>query len=188
MRHLVFLLEERSAGELLRGLLPRLLPGAREEEHFFLVTFEGKSDLEQSLAGYLRGWNKPGARFVVLRDQDSSDCRIVKQRILGLCKMESKGDVLVRIACHCLEAWYLGDLSAVDAALCKKNFSSLQGHKKYRNPDALGNANQEYFRLTESSGKVKTARLMGKRLSLSTNTSHSFRCFVDGVARLWEKS
>lgn len=44
MKHLVFLLEEPSAKEMLNGLLPRLLPGLS----YRCIVFEGKQDLEKN--------------------------------------------------------------------------------------------------------------------------------------------
>jgi len=61
---LVFLLEERSMKEFLRGLLPRILPAGCE---FQLIPHEGKSDLEKSIPRKLRAWLEPEVRFVVVR-------------------------------------------------------------------------------------------------------------------------
>lgn len=54
MKHLVFLLEEPSAKDLLEGLLPRLI---REEDEISVryLVFEGKQDLEGQLIRKLRG-------------------------------------------------------------------------------------------------------------------------------------
>ena len=48
MKTLVFLLEEPSAAEMLRGLLPRLLPADVTPR---LVSFDSKSDLDAQLPG-----------------------------------------------------------------------------------------------------------------------------------------
>ena len=62
MSELVFLLEEASAAEMLKGLLPRLLPVNLTVRY---ITFEGKSDLEKQLVRRLRGYLVPNAQFVV---------------------------------------------------------------------------------------------------------------------------
>ena len=54
MTHLVFLLEERSAREMLTGLLPRLLPA---DISFVCITFEGKQDLEKQLVRRIRHYH-----------------------------------------------------------------------------------------------------------------------------------
>ena len=79
---LVFLLEEQSMKYFLDGLLPRILP---EEIQFVTIPHEGKSDLQKSLTAKLQGWNGPDVRFVVVQDQDSNDCRELKEKLLELC-------------------------------------------------------------------------------------------------------
>ncbi|MBU2552103.1 MAG: hypothetical protein KKB20_27075, partial [Proteobacteria bacterium] len=71
MRNLVVFLEEQSAKEMLRKLLPRILPGNIAVRY---IVFEGKQDLEKQLIGKLRGWLIPETSFLVLRDQDVGDC------------------------------------------------------------------------------------------------------------------
>ena len=61
MTELVFLLEERSIAELLKVIVPGLLP---QEVQCRFIPHEGKSDLEKSIPRKLRAWNTPGVRFV----------------------------------------------------------------------------------------------------------------------------
>jgi len=58
----VIFLEEPSAREMLKGLLPRLLPEGPIPRY---VVFEGKQDLEKGLPGKLRGWKAPDTLFVL---------------------------------------------------------------------------------------------------------------------------
>ena len=115
MKELVFMLEEASAGAMLEGLLPRVLDPRVQPR---LMVFEGKQDLERQMVRRLRGYLNPQARFIVLRDQDSTpDCRVLKAALMRLCTQAGRDAVsLVRIACHELEAFYLADLRAVEAA------------------------------------------------------------------------
>ena len=53
---LVFFLEERSAREMLTGLLPRVLPVHVVVRY---VVFEGKHDLDQNIGRKLREWLAP---------------------------------------------------------------------------------------------------------------------------------
>ena len=77
MRRVVFLLEESSMKVLLDGLLPRLFP----DLPFLCVPHEGKQDLEKSIPRKLRAWREPGVRFVVVQDNDDSDCLARKQHL-----------------------------------------------------------------------------------------------------------
>ncbi len=180
---LVFFLEELSAKALLEILLPRFIP----EDKFVLrfVPFEGKQDLEKQLVRRIRGWRTPNTHFVVLRDQDSAECRDVKQRLLELCAEAGRPDTLVRVACRELESWYLGDLKAVGEAFGMNNISGKQDKRKYRTPDALGNPVQELERITNQRyQKVSGSRAIGPLLDIHNNRSPSFQVFVSGVKRL----
>ncbi len=180
MKTLVFLLEERSMKEALQGLLPRVLP---EDLRVILVPHEGKSDLEKSIPRKLRGWRVPDTWFVVMRDQDSGDCRQVKARLQDLCAEGGREDSMVRVVCRELESWFLGDLQAVEDAL-DVPVARLQGHTKFRNPDALGSPSQELLAIVPSYSKVRGARAIGPRLNPEENRSTSFEVFVAGVRRL----
>ncbi len=182
MRYIAFFLEEESAQELLKGLLPRLLPSGVEPRY---IVFEGKSDLESQLAGKLRGWRLPETRFVVLRDKDSADCREVKERLRALCIAAGKTETLVRIACHEIESWYLGDLSAVERAFEIKGIAKQQGKSKYRDPDKIAAPVQELRKITRDAyQKVSGSRSIGPLLSPEENLSHSFKVFVQGIQKL----
>ena len=139
MTHLVFFLEEPSAREMLKGLLPKLLPSHATVQY---VVFDGKQDLEKQIGRKLRAWQPPLPRFVILRDQDGGDCHSVKARLVQFCAEAGRPGALVRIACRELESWYLGDLAAVERALGLSGLASHQNNRKYRLPDNLANASQ----------------------------------------------
>jgi len=181
MTHLVFFLEEPSAEEMLKGVLPRLLP---DNITWKCVVFEGKQDLEKRLPKRLRAWQTPECRFVVLRDQDSGDCVEIKSQLVDKCVSAGKTDVLVRIACHELESFYLGDLHAVAQAIGPSNVARQQTKAKYRNPDQLCNPFQELKRLAPSYQKVSGSRAIGRYLNLDGNYSPSFNQLIAGIRRL----
>lgn len=182
MNNLVFFLEETSAEEMLKGLLPRLLP---EQFHFRCVPFEGKQDMEKQLKGKLRGRRTPNTYFVVLRDKDNGDCRQIKHNLEKICKTANRPDVLIRIACHELESWYLGDLKAVEEGLGIHGLSTKQNQGKFRNPDNLANPAQVFKGLTNNVyQKMSGSRSIGPRLSLENNRSHSFTVFISGIKKL----
>ena len=103
----VCFLEERSAEEMLKILLPKLLPVPKEVECSFAV-FEGKQDLQKQINKKLRGWKKPNSVFLVMRDQDVTDCPSVKKELLKKIPPDKRDRTLIRIACRELEAFYLG--------------------------------------------------------------------------------
>lgn len=183
MTNLVFFLEEPSAKEMLKGLLPRLINP--DDVLFRYVVFEGKSDLQKNIERKIRAWKQPDTRFVILHDQDSGDCRLIKQNLLSKCQGVQESKILVRIACRELESWYLGDLSAVEKGLEIKNIAKRQGKSKFRNPDNLNNASEELEKLTSLGyQKVSGSRKIGKYLSLENNQSRSFQVFIEDVRRL----
>jgi hypothetical protein len=182
MNTLVFLLEEPSAREMLQGFLPKLIPPGVDIRY---VVFEGKNDMGEQLVGKLRGWRKPDTAFVILRDKDSGDCLEVKKELVTRCQQGAKPETLVRIACHEIESWYLGDLAAVEAGLGVRGLAAQQTKAKYRNPDHLGNAKQELIRLTGGVyQEIGGSRVIGKHLRTDGNRSHSFVAFVVGLRRI----
>lgn len=181
MKTLVFFLEEPSARSMLEGLLPKILPGDVVARY---VVFEGKSDLENQIEKRLRGWCLPDCVFMVLRDQDSGDCKVIKKQLVLKCANAGKPEALVRIACRELESWYFGDLAAVERALDLRNISKYSGKAKYRNPDAIGNPAEELQNLTKIYQKVAGSRAIGPELNPDSNTSRSFSVFIEGVRRL----
>ena len=184
MKELVFLLEEASAGAMLQGLLPRVLD---PRVQLRLMVFEGKQDLERQMVKRLRGYLNPQARFIVLRDQDSTpDCKVVKAKLLALCGQAGRDAVsLVRIACHELESFYIGDLRAVEAALGLTGLVRHQGAARFRNADRIESPRRELAKLTRGAyQKVSGSRQIGPHLDLANERSASFNHLVAGVRRL----
>jgi hypothetical protein len=182
LTQIVLLLEEPSMREALEGLLPRLLP---EDVGVTYVVHEGKSSLEESIPRKLRAWGVPDARFVILRDKDQADCRTVKRRLQDLCAQGGRPDALVRVVCHHLEAWFLGDLSAVEQAFGLEGLDRRRGGRRARrDPDGLPNAHQILKELVPQYQKLSGARRIGACLSPERNLSRSFQVFVEGLRRL----
>lgn len=182
MTRLVLFLEELSAQEMLKGLLPRILPIGFD---FQCVVFEGKQDLERQLGRKLRAWGVPKTLFIVIRDQDSAECTAVKKKLVEICRVAGKPQALVRIVCHELESWYLADLAAVEQGLGINGLQALQKKKKFRAPDNLAKPSQELKRLTDNAyHKISGSRAIGPHLSLGNQRSTSFKNFVAAVKKL----
>ena len=167
--------------DLLDGLLPRLFPGLA----FQCVPHEGKSDLAKSIPRKLRGWREPGVRFVVMRDQDSADCRQVKEELVALCQQAGRNDSLVRVVCRELEAWYIGAPAALEDAFpeCREQLSRTLRGRRYRNPDGVVQPGTALGKVIPGFGKRLGARRMATRLDRN-NTSRSYQVFLEGVERV----
>ncbi|MEW7986753.1 MAG: DUF4276 family protein [Candidatus Thiodiazotropha sp.] len=185
MTHLVFFLEEPSAREMLKGVLPKILS---DNIYTQFVVFEGKQDLEKRLPIRLRAWQQPGTYFVVLRDQDSGDCLAIKTGLEKKCAAAGHPSTLVRIACRELEAFYLGDLAAVAEAIGPNNLEMKQGKAKYRNPDSLSNPSQELRKLAPTYQKVSGSRAISAYMNVNNNRSLSFNTLILGIRNLVNES
>lgn len=181
MSEIVFFLEERSAQAMLEGLLPKLIPNSIRCR---FIVFEGKQDLERQLVKKLRGYRVPQARFVVLRDKDSEDCGKVKTRLAEMCAEALRPESLVRIACHELESWYLGDLGAVEAGLRLPGLARHQHKVPFVQPDDMGSPSRRLQSIAPSYQKVGGSRAIGPHLDPDNNRSHSFGVFVAGIRKL----
>lgn len=180
MSRIVFLLEERSMKTLLDGLLPRLMP----EMQFICVPHEGKQDLEKSIPRKLRAWREPGARFVIVRDNDGGDCSTLKQRLDELCHTAGCHNALVRIACQELEAWYFGEPQAMAQAFGDARLQDIKNKSRYRDPDSIHQPSREIAKLVPEFQKISGARKMAAYRSRDGNRSRSFQVMMEGVERL----
>lgn len=183
-KSLVCLLEEPSAKEMLKGILPNLLPQEIEIQY---IVFEGKQDLDNQLEKRLKGWQTPNSVFLVMRDKDAGDCMKIKQALVEKVRASGKEAVtLIRIACRELESFYLGDLRAVEQGLKIARLAERQQKAKYRTPDTLGNAAEELYKLTgKKYQKVSGSREISPYLKTDgTNYSHSFNVLLRGIEKL----
>ncbi len=181
MRELVFFLEEESAKVMLERIFPRMIPPESQVRPRFIV-FEGKQDLEKQLPNKLRGYLNPRARFIVIRDQDKADCRKVKKALAALCAKAGRHQAIVRIACRELEAFYLGDLRAVESGLGIAGIAGKQNWAKYRDPDRLVCPSGELQKLTGNRyQKVAGSRAISPHLDLTAPRSRSFHHLIRAI-------
>lgn len=124
-----FLLEEESMKHVLEILLPKILPPTyRLNENCFLRPHNGKSDLRNSIPKKVKVFSafREETKLVILHDQDSNDCTVLKKDLQKLCEENGDCPVLIRIPCRELEAWYLGDMEAVEQAYPRFKANSRQ--------------------------------------------------------------
>ena len=181
MIQLVFLLEERSARAMIEGLLPTVIPyNKRESIEFKFIVFEGKQDLDKHLKRKLDNYQVPYARFIVLRDQDSSDCRQLKDKLLSECSRSKATKYIVRIACRELESWYFGDLEAVKSAF--PEFKPTRRLGTIKNPDMIDKPSKVLMEATKGLyQKISGSRAIGPYLNPVSNNSPSFKAFLNGI-------
>jgi Domain of unknown function (DUF4276) len=181
VEHLVFFLEEPSAQDFLQSVLPRILP-PNITPHY--LVFEGKQDLEKRLVTRMKHWLKPNSQFIVMRDQDSGNCTVIKENLKRLCKQAGKPRAIVRIVCKELETFFVGDWAAVAAAYDRPALTVHARSAKYRDPDLLGSPSFELKRLIPSYQKRAGARAISPHLNFERNASHSFRVLMQSIQLL----
>jgi len=181
MRELVFMLEEQSAQEMLEKIVPRLLSPETQIVARY-IKFEGKQDLDKQLHPKLSSYLNPDARFIILRDQDSSDCLSIKSDLASLCNRAGRSEAIIRIACHELEAFYLGGLTAVEIGLGIAGIACQQTKAKFRNPDSLISPARQLERLTKNRyQKLAGSRAIAPHLNLENCGSRSFHNLVQAI-------
>jgi hypothetical protein len=185
VKQIVFLLEEPSMKEFLDGFIPRAFPGVE----FICVKHEGKQDLEKSIPRKLMAWGTPRPFFVIIRDNDQAQCKMIKRKHQQLCIKGGRSDTLIRIACQELESWYLGSLETLSAVYSNPALLSDKHRSKFRNPDRLASPSQEILRLIPEYRKIDGARRMGlnPHIDETRNRSRSFAIFMQGLRRMMSR-
>lgn len=200
--NLEVLVEERSAEQALRVLLPRMVPSA----DFEVRVFQGKTDLLKKLPDRLKGYanwiTRADTCLIVLVDRDDDNCRVLKTNLeqtaaaagfltAAVAPLGCRVEVVNRIAVEELEAWFFGDVAALCAAYPGVPVSL--GHQaKYRDPDAIAGGTWEALervlqeRRYHLAGlaKVTAAAEIAQHMNVDVNRSRSFQVFRDGVRRL----
>ena len=180
--------EEPSAKLVLDVLIPKIIP---ENVSFQIYPHQGKKDLEHAIKTTVPAISKiQGARILIVRDQDSGDCKKVKQHIENIIQGKSNAPTLVRIVCRELEAWFLGDLNAISQAYPRVKPQHHINKANFRNVDVIQNANEfllaiipEYNK-RESLPKLEVAESIAPYLDIKNNMSTSFKHFISGVEKL----
>ncbi|WP_373481098.1 DUF4276 family protein [Geminocystis sp.] len=180
---IIFLLEEPSMKEVLEKILPQLIPSHKT---FLCIPHQGKQDLAQSIPRKLKAFQYFDTKFVIVHDQDSHDCKTLKAELLKICQQAGNSKVLIRIICHELESWFLGDLAAVEKGLERKpgSLTRHQNQTKFRNPDRLNSAKQELKQLLGEYYSLRDSKKIAPHLSLSSNCSHSYQVFIKSIEKI----
>ncbi len=196
--HIKFFLEEPSAEEALKHLLPKIL---LKDVSYEFHTFQGRDEMLKELPTRLKGeqWIPDNWRIIVLIDEDRRDCHELKAYLekaaheAGFVTKSGAApnedfQVVNRLAIEELEAWFFGDVEAMHAAYPKIPIN-LQSKAKYRNPDAIRGGTSEaleglliqknYF--TKRIPKPTVAQNIAQHMEPNRNRSKSFQVFVEGL-------
>ncbi len=157
---------------LIRKHHPKLIEGLQ----WWVLKFNGKRDLEKNIPQKMRKWHFGDSLFVIMRDNDGGDCKVLKERLAMLASNSGK-PFKIRVVCQELESWFLGDNQAVTKSYPGCSFSNETG--KYRNPDRMTNASQELAELTGDSSIVQRASLIAPHLNPARNVSRSFQLLFE---------
>ena len=148
--HIVFLVEELSAEAALLNIVPKILGASAS---FEIHPYQCKDDLLSKLPRVMRGyanWLPDDWRIVVLVDEDRSDCDALKERMEQAAvaarlvtrtmayssNRHAKFQVLNRISIEELEAWFFGDVHALNQAYPRVP-KTLGGKSRYKDPDSI---------------------------------------------------
>lgn len=202
MMQIEVLVEEQSAEEALRHLLPKLLKNRARAKVINLGSkYKLLKALPERLAAYAqRIAGGESLRVVVLVDRDDDDCEQLKAKLESMAAaagLPTKSApaagrpfvVLNRIVIEELESWFIGDPLAL-----RKAFTSLPRIEPntgiFRNPDNGGSC-EALHRFLKKHGiykcsfpKIDAARRIAPHLSIEQNRSRSFQVFVDGMKAL----
>jgi hypothetical protein len=179
--------EEESAKKVFDIILPKLFPGL----DFRVYKHQGKQDLENALRKTLPVLCKsPYNRILITRDQNSSDCRLVKQCLKDLIKLNCISPVMIRIICRELESWFLGDLNALKLAFPRFSPEYYVNKRTFKKVDLLHNPDQHLLKIIpELKGKkffpkVEMAEKLTPLLNIEQNNSISFTNTINGLRKL----
>lgn len=186
MGRVEILVEEASMEECLRNLLPKVVPeNWKLDENYFIRKHQGKSDLKKSIRSKLpvyNNWHEPIA-VIILHDQDSADCKILKHELVQLSSSFRK-PLLIRIVCRELESWYLGDLNAIEQAYPKFKSKNFRNKHNLRFPDHL-NAKEYLKKILPEYREIVSSREISKYMAIAENRSVSFQNFIRGIGKIF---
>jgi len=200
-----FLLEEESAEDALRELVPRLLPAHCVPRFRSLGGWQALLD---NLPTLLRGYRKRIAqhgqqtlRIVVLLDADGVAERRLKileeaAKAAGLSTFEQTPAGIgfqvfnaLAIQEQELEAWFLGDRDAISAAYPKVKAHHFKGID--REPESHPKPNDVLWSVLKAAGlytagkrKREWAETIAPHLETARNKSPSFQYFCQGLTHL----
>ena len=180
MNQAVIMVEEQSIEEVTKIIVRRL----GIENQIVVIPHNGKNDLEKSFPRKILNWKKPErTRFVICRDNDGLNCTLLKQRLKDLVPKNAQHDFKLRLVMNELEAWYLGDLNALNLAglITKGTVAQNLNKKTFKFPEHVSKAKLEFKKLVKSGGQITLARKIAPHLDLQNERCKSFKHFISAI-------
>jgi len=156
------------------------------------------------MRGYAK-WLPDDWSIVVLVDEDRSDCDALKGRMeeaadaarlvtrtkAGSSNCHARFQVLNRIAIEELEAWFFGDVHAINQAYPRVP-KTLGFRSRYKDPDSIkGGTWESLERELKKSGyfsgglrKIEAAKTISAFIEPERNNSKSFQVFREGLREM----
>jgi hypothetical protein len=208
--HIEILIEDSSGQALLKILVPRIIGAYGEPHTWRIIGYRGigrlRSNLNQNtdpskralldqLPRLVNGYGKtPGIDAVVfVVDSDSRDCRGFLAEIkTAIESCQSKPPkTMVRLAIEEIEAWYLGDLSAIQKVYPRAKRAVLGNYV----PDSICGTWERLADAVYPKGvtalkksnrnpgdlKHEWAKRLGPEINIENNLSPSFQKFCSGL-------
>lgn len=180
MNQAVIMVEEPSIGHVVNIIAERLGIANRTK----IIAHEGKGDLKRSFPRKVRAWNAGmTTRFVICMDNDTANCTVLKNELRALLPPNPSHEFKIRLVMNELEAWYLGDMDALELAGYIPKDSAVKNQKKksFRVPENMVNAKREFLKLVKTQGQITLARSIAPHLNLQNDRCKSFKHFVEAL-------
>jgi hypothetical protein len=213
--HFEILVEDASGRIALAAILPKILEMQRAPHTYRCHAYKGigtlpknlrpgtdarKRILLDQLPRILQGYGKSlpagAAAVVVVVDQDRHDCKELKADMLEVLHACQPGpETLFRIAVEEMEAWLLGDRTAIKAAYPKANSRVLDRYVQDSvcdtweilaeaiHPGGASALKRQGYPLI-GQAKCAWAERIGPLMEPDRNASKSFQVFRDGLRRM----
>jgi hypothetical protein len=213
--HFEILVEDISGKELLEIIVPQIIAGTSST--YTIHSYKGcgripknlrtkqdasKRILLEQLPRLLQGFGKTfagsgyNAAVIVVVDCDNRNCVEFKEELVAVLEScNPKPTAFFRIAIEEMEAWLLGDETALEKAYPKYDKAAYDAYKQdsiigtwERLSDIVLLKDSEKLKkaMFFEAGKKKTewARNIGKYMNIHKNTSPSFNCFKKKIEEL----
>ncbi len=158
------------------------------EDEFRIHSHQGKNDLITALNKTVPSISRiPDSKILITIDQDKNDCISLKNEIQQIIEPSCACDFKIRIICKELEAWYLGDMNAIENAYPRFKAENYKNKSKYRNVDKIVSPNLEVLKIIPEYNpfkrlpKIEAAIRISPFLELDGNKSSSFNNTIKAI-------
>ena len=200
--HIEILVEDSSGKALLEILVPRIIGQQGAPHTWRIIGYRGIGRLPEGIQSHadpakrvllsqlprlLKGYGRtPGIDAVVLViDSDKRDCKVfLSELTTAIAAYEPKPpNILVRLAIEEIEAWYLGDKTALCTAYPRIKMHTISTYVQ-DSPCNTWELLAEATAKSPGGTKREWPMKIGPLMDVNANLSPSFGKFRDGLSRL----